>query len=196
MATQDLTPESDLLNSASAQGQAIRIYHKYAGVRLLALLFSLLGVIALLFFGAIWILDGLPPDLLTVVIVLGITIPALYALLRKEVITIDPPHNCITRHRRHFWYNRKSTWDIDTFSVIKLTRTNIDGDITYYVTLFGPESAAVNLMNQDIFAKDILTVLLTSNEAQATASAIDLSTFLNLPVDRYKKVENLPIWWD
>ena len=196
MATQDLTPQSDLLNSASAQGQAIRIYHRHVGVRWLALLFSLLGVIALLFFGAIWILDGLPPDLLTVVIVLGITIPALYALLRKEVITIDPPHNCITRHRRLFWYNKKSTWDIDTFSVIKLTRTNIDGDITYYVTLFGPESAAVSLMKQDIFAKDILTVLLTSNEAQATASAIDLSTFLNLPVDRYKKVENLPIWWD
>ena len=124
------------------------------------------------------------PGSLSVVIVLGITIPALYALLRKEVITIDPPHSRITRDTRHFWYNRKSTWEIDTFSVIKLTATNIDGDITYYVTLFGPESAAVSLMKQDIFAKDILIILATSNEAQATASAIDLSTFLNLPVER------------
>lgn len=186
MATQDLTPESDLLKSASAQGQAIRIYHTHVGVRWLALLFSLLGVIVLLFFGAIWILDGLPPDLLTVVIVLGITIPALYALLRKEVITIDPPHSRITSDKRLFWYKRKSTWDIDTFSVIKLTTTISDVSTSYDVTLLGPESAAVSLMKQDIFAKDILIILATSNEAQATGCAIDLSTFLNLPVERYK----------
>ncbi len=192
MATQDLTPQSDLLNSASAQGQAIRIYHRHLEHRWVWVVLSLLGVTALLFFGAISILDGLPPDLLTVVIVLGLTIPAMYLLLRKVVITIDPPHSRITRDKRLFWYHRKSTWAIDTFSVIKLTTTISDGSTSYDVTLFGPESAAVNLMKQDIFAKDILTVLHTLNEAQATASAIDLSTFLNLPAVR-REVMNLRV---
>ncbi len=184
MATQDLTPQSDLLNSARSQRQAIRIYHRHLEHRWVWVVLSLLGVTALLFFGAISILDGLPPDLLTVVIVLGLTIPAMYLLLRKVVITIDPPHSRITRDKRLFWYHKKSTWAIDTFSVIKLTTTISDGSTSYDVTLLGPESAAVSLMKQDIFAKDILTVLLTSNEAQATATAIDLSRFLNLPVER------------
>ncbi len=62
--------------------------------------------------------------------------------------------------------------------------------IVTFPRIFRP-AHSVSLMKQDIFAKDILIILITSNEAQATGCAIDLSTFLNLPVERYKEVVNV-----
>jgi hypothetical protein len=105
------------------------------------------------------------------------------AFYKPVVIEIDRKQGTIKKRYLLSYFRRDKFYSLSSFNTVKIIVTKGHRTPTMYsVQLYGPTSAAVPYLEQNVFADDVLTILHISDEEKAKGYARDLADFLNFPV--------------